>query len=133
MNFPNLKQLILEKDLQDKSNELNMPLFEMANLAEKKTGIVGFIFISTKMASYAPRVKYYKQAGDEQFCFSVLITDTPKTVAIHGMKEHEVNKIESKVFEFIKLNKDKLLDFWNNGNTWDSDKLTEFLNSFEKV
>lgn len=126
--FKNLQELIqLKEKLQEDE------LYEMANLNQEATGIIGFIYISTEQGSHAPRVKYYKKTGKGQPNFSVSISDSPEILVSSGMSKTEINNIEKDVFKFVVLNKEKLLKFWNEGTTYDQTELIQFLNSFTKV
>ena len=94
-------------------------LYEMApNYHQKDTGLKEIIWVSSKKASHGPRIKVYKTLKGENF--SVTIEDEPKVVAGKCF----VNSKELKrIFEFIILNKDNLIKYWN--FIIDSDELDE--------
>jgi len=40
-------------------------------------------------------------------------------------------KIKNQVLQLSKINSEKLLDFWSQGNTWTDDKVREFQNNLK--
>lgn len=94
-------------------------LYEMVpNYYQKDAGLKEIIWVSSKKASHGPRIKVYKTLKGENF--SVTIEDEPKVVAGKCF----VNSKELKrIFEFIILNKDNLIKYWN--FIIDSDELDE--------
>jgi len=107
-------------------------LFEMANFREKKTGFPGVVFVSSKMASHGPRVKYYLRADKQSASFSVSIAEEPQVVA-NSMKYYDVAFYSKYVIEFVRNNYEALLDFWENGHDYDTDELIEFINDIKPV
>jgi hypothetical protein len=107
-------------------------IIEMANLDKSQTGIDGVIWISTMMTGHAPRVKYFIRPGRTQSSFSVTIGDQPRVVA-NSLPPRVVNQMSPLVVQWVILNKDVLLDFWHNGDTWTASQLIQFLQSFRKV
>jgi hypothetical protein len=104
---------------------------EMANLRSNKTGLShGTIYISTKEGNHGPRVKFYRDRPGVNKSVSINISKNPKVV------EDSINitaQEQKEVFEFVKLNYNKLIDFWNNGNSWYSDEVDIFLKNLEKI
>jgi hypothetical protein len=107
-------------------------LFEMANLEPEKTGVDGFVYISTAVPQHAPRVKYFRKLGKGQPGFSVLIADAPEVI-VTSLSETDTNRYAPQVIEFVRRNRAKLLDFWNNGTDWPSEQVHAFLQSFERI
>jgi hypothetical protein len=107
-------------------------IIEMANLDKSQTGIDGVIWISTMMTGHAPRVKYFIRPGRTQSSFSVTIADQPRVVA-NSLPPRFVNQMSPLVIQWVTLNKDMLLDFWHNGDTWTALQLIQFLQSFRKI
>lgn len=104
----------------------------MANLEPAKTGVDGFVYVSTAVAQHAPRVKYFRRLGKNQPSFSVLIAEEPH-VLVSSLSEADTNRYAPQVIDFVRLNRTRLLDFWNNGTDWPSDQVHAFLNSFERI
>src|SRR5690349_13673331 len=100
-------------------------LAEMANLTTAQTGVLGTIFISTAMGSQGPRVKYFVQPGRNQPSFSVLIADPPY-IAANSLPDRILRQRAPDVIRWVALNKDALLDFWNNGDAWTDPQVTAF-------
>ena len=93
-------------------------LVEMANLPEEDTGIPGTIFVSTRMGRHGPRVKYFDgRAGEAQPSCSVTIADPPRVVA-NSLPDHVVRQRAPLVCAWVALNRDALLEFWNEGASW---------------
>lgn len=107
-------------------------LVEMANLTSAQTEVPGTIFISTVMRSHGPRVKYYEQPGRFQPSFSVLIADPPRVVA-NSLPDRILRQVSPQVIQWVVLNKDALLDFWNNGDTWTDPQVTAFKQALKRV
>ena len=112
--------------------DLDEELFEMANLEPDKTGVDGFVYVSTSVPRHGPRVKYFRRLGKAQPSFSVSIAEDP-TVLVTSLSQTETDRYAVQVIEFVRRNREKLLDFWENGTEWPSDKVHAFLNSFEKI
>lgn len=111
---------------------LDEELHEMANLEPEKTGVDGFVYVSTAFARHGPRVKYFRKLGKGQPSFSVSISETPE-VLVSTLSASETERYAPQVIEFVRSNRERLLDFWNNGTEWPSDQVHAFLNSFEKI
>jgi hypothetical protein len=107
-------------------------LVEMANLTAAQTGVLGTIFVSTAMGSHGPRVKYYVQPGRTQPSFSVTISDAP-TVAANSLPARVLRQMSPQVVQWVALNKDALLDFWNNGDTWSQPQVNTFVQMLKRV
>lgn len=103
-------------------------IFDMANLSEARTGIPGVIWISTRVARHVPRVKYYQKPGREQPSFSVSI-DEPPVVVAGDLPQRVINRMGPEVAEWVRLNRDALLSFWNEGDTWMDEQVAEFKNA----
>jgi hypothetical protein len=99
---------------------------EMANLTSAQTGIVGTIFISTAMGRHGPRVKYFIEPVRTQPSFAVSITAAPAVVA-NSLPTRTVRQASPQLIEWVLSNKDALLDFWNNGDTWTQPEVNEFI------
>ena len=54
----------------------DLALIEMANLPESDTGIPGWIYVSSRQGTHAPRVNYYvNRPARRPPCLSVVISD----------------------------------------------------------
>jgi hypothetical protein len=105
---------------------------EMANLSSRQTGIDGVVFISTAMGSHGARVKYFVKAGKDQPSFSVSIGDRPDVVA-NSLPDRVVSAMAPQVIEWVQLNNQALLSFWNDGDAWSDDEVTAFKASLAKL
>jgi hypothetical protein len=107
-------------------------LFEMTNLPPDRTGIPGILFISTAVGFHGPRVKYFVKTGKGQPSFSVSIAEAPELLA-NSLPEHVAREAAPGVTAWVKLNRQALLDFWNEGENWTIDELNAFVASLKKV
>jgi hypothetical protein len=106
---------------------------EIANLTHDQTGVMGTIFISTAMGSDGPRVKYFEQRpGRSQPSFSVSITDVPAVVA-NGLPPRTLPQMSPQVIQWVALNREALLDFWNQGDTWTQPEVNDFIRRLQRV
>jgi hypothetical protein len=104
-------------------NETKDSLFEMANLSPSRTGIErGYIYISTKQGNHGCRIKYFSNLRDQS---KVMIVSIPHFKVIEDTAPCS-KKIKKQVLHFAKTNSKKLLEFWNQGNSWTDDKVREF-------
>jgi hypothetical protein len=108
-------------------------LVEMANLQEEDTGIPGTIFVSTRMGGHGPHVKYFDgRAGEAQPSCSVTIADSPRVVA-NSLPDHVVSRRAPLVSAWVALNRDALLEFWNEGASWTRAEVTRFLDELKRL
>ena len=105
---------------------------EMANLASRQTGIAGTIFISTAMGPHGPRVKYFVEPGRTQPSFSVSVADPPVVVA-NSLPARVLRRRLPQVIEWVSRNRDALLDFWNNGDTWPQPEVNDFIQRLQRL
>jgi len=105
---------------------------EMANLTSAQTGVAGTIFISTAMGQHGPRVKYFLQPGRSQPSFSVSIADPPSVVA-NSLPARTVRQMSPQVIAWVSRNRDALLDFWQNGDTWTDPEVDDFKQRLRRV
>jgi hypothetical protein len=119
----------IQEDLATLDSEA---LFEMTNLPADRTGIRGVLFLSTAMASYGPRVKYFVKTGKGQPSFSVSVAEEPRVLA-NSLPERTLNEASPSVVAWVKLNRSALLTFWNEGENWTIDELNQFIGGLKKV
>jgi hypothetical protein len=107
-------------------------LVDMANLTSAQTGIAGTIFISTAMGAHGPRVKYFAQPGRTQPSFSVSIADAPAVLA-NSLPARVVRQMSPQVIDWVSHNKNALLDFWHQGDTWTQPEVNDFIQRLRRV
>jgi hypothetical protein len=106
-------------------------LVEVANLPEEDSGIPRTIFVSTRMGRRGPRVKYFDgRAGEAQPSCSVTIADPPGVVA-NSLPDQIVRQRAPLVSAWVALNRDALLEFWNEGASWTRAEVSRFLDGVE--
>ena len=105
---------------------------EMANLTSGQTGVLGTIFISTAMGAHGPRVKYFVRPGRTQSSFSVSIADPARVVA-NSLPARTLRQFSPQVIEWVARNRDALLDFWNNGDTWTQPEVNDFIQRLQRL
>jgi hypothetical protein len=108
-------------------------LVEMANLPEEDTGIPGTIFVSARMGRQGPRVKYFDGRAEEaQPSCSVTIADPPRVVA-NSLPDQIVRQRAALVSAWVALNRDALLEFWNEGASWTRAEVFRFLDGLKRL
>lgn len=103
------------------------PMWAMSNMKSTRTGLPGSIGIwigPACGASHGPRIKVSNVRGkfpsNESDYFSVTISDSPETVA--GSPLDFSSKELKAVFDWVRLNRVPLLEFWNS-DTMDFDDI----------
>jgi len=111
----------------ERLNELNLldndlvPLHEMSNLDTDDTGLSGgVVWIGTKYAyvtqiGHGARIKYTDE-NNTKFKIIVSISDDPKVVA--GKEDSVSAKNLRELYKWVKINKTKLLDYWEKGDNY---------------
>lgn len=80
-------------------------LSEQANFRPKSTG-----FVEGKMLKHSPRLKVSKNYNDKFDAYNtVTISDHPEVIGLNDISRKDINSLK----EFIKLNKETLLQYWN--------------------
>lgn len=100
-------------------------LMDFMNLSTRTTGLDGIVFVSTAMGGHGPRVKYFEKAGKTNPSFSVSISDTPLVLA-NSLPQPVLRRMAASVIEFVRLNKDDLLAFWQAGDSWTEEETDAF-------
>ena len=126
---PPLREPTLAEELASLGEE---DIFEMVNLREQDTGIAGTLFVSTALGAHGPRVKFYLKPGRDQPSFSVSVADPPRVLA-SSLPVRELNRFAPTVIAWVKLNREDLLRFWNEGQTWDVRELAAFVADLKRV
>jgi hypothetical protein len=122
----------VESTVRQEIDSLGDGMMDTVNLSEEDTGISGVIFISTRMASHGPRVKYLQKPGEDQKSFSVSIGDRPEVLA-SSLPERIVNEMSPLVSAWVQLNKAELLRLWNDGNALTKRELMALLDGLKKL
>jgi len=106
--------------------------FEMTNLYERHTGLPGVVFVSTRMGSHGPRVKYRLRRGSDEAGFSVSVESEPRILA-SSLSARELKRAAPAVLAWVALNHQALLGFWNEGRDWSPEEIVEFTALLKKV
>lgn len=108
-------------------------LIEMANLDERDTNIAGTIFVSTALGAHGPRVKWYPdKAGRTLPCLIVSIGADPK-LRDDFLPPTVSRAALPRVTEWVRLNHVALLEFWNNGASWNRREVSAFLDALQPL
>ena len=98
----------ISKSLIDK-----IDLYEMANVSPKDTGLSVYVYVSPNNSNHGPRIKVSniknKSWSDDNFSLS--ICDKPELM--NGVCKLDSNELDD-TKNWIILNKNILLDYWNN-------------------
>jgi hypothetical protein len=100
-------------------------IFEKANLTPFQTGIKdGIIWISTQETSHGCRIKYFSNIRKQS---ESLIISIPDCLIVNDTLKNQITDLKRKeVILFANKNKDKLLNFWNNGRYWTDPEVDSF-------
>ncbi len=109
------------------------PIFEMANLCKQHTGIDGLIFISSRMASHGPRLKFYPTGNPSGPTLIMTIANHPTIKVVTGMRRVLAQSYAKELSKWILLNKDELECFWREGKLWSPEEIYEFTKSLKKI
>jgi len=87
-------------------------MFKMTNVVKSRSGLPVNIWISPKMGKLGAHIKVQKDYSDKisNNLFSVTINDEPMVIGDTGDLEA---KDITKIIQFVKCNKELLLQFWN--------------------
>lgn len=107
-------------------------VFEMANLTEAQTGVPGIVYVSTEEGGHGPRVKYFVRAGRSQPSYSVSISETP-VLLVNSLEQRVVSRTLPLVTEFVRRNRQALLDFWTVGDSWTDPEVSAFKAALQPV
>lgn len=87
-------------------------IIDMANFTPESTGVDRMVFVSSKQPRHKPRVKVAVTSHVIQgSTVSFSIEDEPKPIV--GDVSKLPKKVVSQIIEWIKLNKEVLLKYWN--------------------
>lgn len=107
-------------------------IFDMANLVDAQTGIVGIVTITTVMGRQGPRVKYFLKAGRHNPSFSVAVASDPRVVA-NSLDDRDLKKMAPSVMVWVALNHEALARFWWDGADWEAPDVQTFIERLKKV
>jgi hypothetical protein len=108
-------------------------LVEMANLPRRDTGVEGIIYISTAQGSHGPRVKWFPDRPSRDApCLTVTLEAEPRAIN-HGLPSRQAQAAEAQVKEWVALNRDALLEFWQHGVSWTRDEVNAFIDGLAKL
>ena len=71
-------------------------------------------------------------ALDEEL-FEMANLEPDKAGVVSSLRQADTDRHAPQVIEFVRANREHLLDFWNNGTDWPSDEVHTFLNSFTRI
>ncbi|PWS36271.1 hypothetical protein DFH01_13905 [Falsiroseomonas bella] len=108
-------------------------MVEIVNLSQKRTGVPGTIFISTRMAAHGPRIKWWPGSPERNGpCPVVTLGDPPRTINM-GLPPAAARASEAEAVAWATLNRGALLRFWQDGAVWMEDELRAFLDGLRKL
>ncbi len=97
-----------------KKLESNIDFYEMCNYGAEQTGLAVLVWTGLNVKGRKPRIlvqRTYAKKMDPKNLFSVSISDTPKILA--GDQGEIKDADLKKIFKWIVLNQQALLDLWN--------------------
>ena len=96
------------KKINKKRIDESVNLFEMSDFFPSSTGLPVTIWISVKNDKI-PQIKIYKDNPQTSKGFGVTISDIPETIGDVFIDDKTLKKVQ----EFIKINKNILMDYWD--------------------
>lgn len=136
-----MKKQITAKEVlklyEDKDYNNDDYIWEFANLLRKDTNLPFILHYRTTLETKKgkrgiPNIKVYKnntRDTNNENNFTVFISDNPKIISKH-INNKFAKEISSKdlntIFEWIKINKRQLLNFWENGMHWTNEEITKW-------
>lgn len=95
-------------------------IMDMANLSKEKTGLNNDIFISTRFAKHRPRLRVYKDTVGSPTVSILLDKPHAQSAGKKGLiSERDLDLVR----EWIDLNYDVLIGYWNNSIPYTEDVL----------
>ncbi len=108
-------------------------MFDMVNLATRRTGVPGTIFISTRRATHGPRIKWFPGRPERDGSCLVVVLDTPLRCLNHGLPAVVAREGEAVAVAWLERNREAVLRFWHDGLSWDSDEVQAFIDGLRKL
>lgn len=103
------------------------------NLWPEDTGVPGIIFISTQIAAYGPRIKWWpRNPSKEGPCLVVVLEDPPRAINL-GLLAPDARQGERDAVEWARLNREALLEYWKDGALWGRQRFEAFLDGLQKL
>jgi hypothetical protein len=107
-------------------------MVEIVTLPEKRTGVRGTIFVSTRMAERGPRIKWWPGRPERDgACLVVKLETAPRVINL-GLPPRTVPTAEADPVSWALLNRDALLQFWDGGAFWLEEEVSAFLDGLRK-
>jgi hypothetical protein len=108
-------------------------MVDSLNLSQKRTGVDGTIFISTRMAAHDPRIKWWPGRPDRVGpCLVVTLEDTPRALNL-GLTPRDARTGEATASAWAALNRETLLCYWQDGVLWMEEDVAAFLDGLKKL
>ena len=108
-------------------------MVEIVNLSQKRTGVAGTIFISTRLAAHGPRIKWWPGRPERDApCLVVTLEDPPRAIN-QGLPARIARAGEADALAWAAANRDALLRFWKDGVVWMEDEVNAFLDGLKKL
>lgn len=105
---------------------------DMTNLTEEETNVPGLIYVSTRQGRHGPRVKWFPRRARSDQPFLTVTFEQPPRLINHGVAPREANGALAAV-AWVELNREALLQFWNEGVYWTRSELEAFLNGLKRL
>ena len=132
VNMKTFADFVIEKKILESDNFITEEnLYEMARVQKKNSGLPQMIFVSTRdygTGNHWARIKVSNVPGtfSKNDNFSVTVSKTPKVVG--STSKYSTSEMND-IFDWIVLNYDTLIKYWN--NKYDSDG--DFYNELKKI
>jgi len=108
-------------------------LCEMANLDSSDTGVDGIIFISTRIGSHGPRVKWFAGAPQGRRDPCLIVSIAPEPEIRDNFLGRAGERIAPEVVAWVRLNHAALQRFWDDGHSWTWREVSDFIDSLRRA
>ena len=108
-------------------------MYDVTNLATRRTGLPGVIYTSTAQGQHGPRVKWYPGRPNRDTACLVVTLEAPPRAINQGLPGRIARDIEKQLLAWVELNRTALLAFWNDGLGWTEEEHAAFLDGLRKL
>lgn len=108
-------------------------VLEMRTLAPEQTGLPFRVFISTRLGSHGPRVKGHLQRGGRDAPSFVMTVALEPAVVASSYSERETRRAAAQLDPWVRLNREALLAYWDDGTSWDDTEVRDFVDALVRV
>ena len=107
-------------------------VFDMANLTETQTGISGIATITTELGRHGPKMRFAPRLGKGEPTAAMSIASEP-SILFSGLSGPDLDRLTKPVRAWVRLNRETLLEYWQEGAWWTIDEVQTFVARLKRV